>query len=208
MATNIRDLDYENISEWPQAIKIAVVVITFLLILFLGYWIDGKSQARQLQTVKQQEQTQQRQLEANLKQAATLDFYAQEVAHMQAVFNKMIQRVPKTFQIPTLLEDISKLGVGNHLKFKLLRPERMQTHAFYADIPIQITVVGTYHQLALFISELANLNRPITFGNFAIQPDIQGDVKTEKIAELDENALLEMQLTASVYRYLEGGNSK
>jgi type IV pilus assembly protein PilO len=92
--------------------------------------------------------------------------------------------------VPNLLVDITQAGLGRGLNFVLFKPEKERPLEFYAELPINITVTGTYHQLGEFVSDIAALPRIVTVGNINIGSGQKGDV-------------LSMSAVARTYRYLE-----
>lgn len=61
---------------------------------------------------------------------------------------------------------------------------------FYAELPINIRVIGSYHEFGTFVSGVAALPRIVTLHNI-------------KITRVPGSELLAMNLTAKTYRYLE-----
>lgn len=97
--------------------------------------------------------------------------------------------------MPGLLEEISKTGVASGLRFDLFAPQPEVVHDFYVELPIKIAVVGTYFQLAMFISRVAQMNRIVTLHDFTIEGVSSKD---QKAVSGDE---LVMNITAKIYRY-------
>ena len=93
-------------------------------------------------------------------------------------------------EVPGLLEDITNKGVGNGLEFSSidLQPERKTE--VYVELPINITVQGTFHDLGAFVSGIAGLPRIVTLHDFTIVP-------------LTDSSELEMNIVAKTYRYSE-----
>ncbi len=96
-----------------------------------------------------------------------------------------------------LLTDINQAGVGRGLEFELFRPGTEAKADFYATLPVTIRVKGTYHDMAGFVSDLAQLPRIVTVHDIALTPIKEDD--------------LSMDATLRTYRYLEeeeGGGAK
>jgi len=82
--------------------------------------------------------------------------------------------------------------LGRGLEFVLFKPEKERPAEFYAELPISIKVMGTYHELALFVSDVAALPRIVTFGNINIAS-----------ATNPKDDKLTMSAKAKTYRYLD-----
>ncbi len=118
----------------------------------------------------------------------------------------MLRRLPDKTEIPGLLEDISKTGNTNGLIFTLFKPQNEISLEFYAEVPIEIVVWGTYHRFAKFVSDIAALPRIVTLHDFKIsvlkpknetRNTSQGPARsTGPVPEA-----LSMSITAKTYRY-------
>ena len=98
-----------------------------------------------------------------------------------------------------MIEDISKVGVSNGLVFNKIDLLPEQVLEYYIEKPIRIEVVGGYHSLGAFVSDVADLSRIVTLHDFQIKP--QGGGRTEG------GTLLTMEITAKTYRYKDGAGS-
>ncbi|MBB72339.1 MAG: pilus assembly protein PilO [Legionellales bacterium] len=207
MAVNFNELTLENIGVWPNSAKGLVIGLLCLLILAIGYWFDTRSQAHILATTKQEEVDLKAAYEVKFSQAANLEVYKQQVTEMKQIFGDMLNQLPERTEIPQLIEDISKLGVASGLEFKLIKPAPEIEKDFYSELPIEISVVGTYHQLAEFVSSIANLPRIVTLNDFSIKR--LSDMPTARKNQEVSSDLLNMEITAKTYRYgSQDGNPK
>lgn len=190
----LRNLDLKDISSLPLPVKIAGIAIVCLAILAAGYWFIISEELTEKEAAQRQEQ-QLRETYLNKKLLAlNLDLYRKQMEEIQETFGSLLRQLPNTTEVPDLLVDITQAGLGRGLEFSLFRPEKEQPRDFYAELPISLQVSGNYHDLALFISDVAALPRIVTFGNISIKTRSDGR--------------LNMQATAKTYRYLEAGESK
>jgi len=192
MKFNLNDLDLSNVSRWPAAAR--VVVILFLMggVIFLGYWFHMKDQIAELQKAEEEEVGLKVIFEKKAQQAANLEAYEQQLTEMRESFGAMLRQLPNKTQVADLLVDISQTGLASGLEFELFKPEAEIPQDFYAVLPISIRVVGSYHEFGDFVSGVAALPRIVTLHNIKISNrSKKGD------------GLLVMDMTAKTYRYLE-----
>lgn len=192
---NLSELTLENVGQWPFAVKIGVIAGVSLLIIALGYWLIVKSNFEQFDTLKAREATLKQDFESKQYQASNLQAYRNQLQLMNERFGTMLKQLPAKNEMPGLLEEISKTGVASGLKFELFAPQSEVEHDFYIELPIKITVVGTYMQLAVFLSRVAEMNRIVTLHEFSIKGVPSKDSKT-----VSEDELV-MNITAKIYRY-------
>jgi type IV pilus assembly protein PilO len=192
---NLSELTLENVGQWPLPVKIGTIVGLSVLIIGLGYWFIIKANFEQFDNLKTQETSLKTEFETKQHQAANLQAYRNQLQLMNERFGAMLKQLPGKNEMPGLLEEISKTGVSTGLKFELFAPQPEIMHDFYIELPIKITVSGTYMQLALFISRVAEMNRIVTLHEFSIAG---ASSKDNKVVSEDE---LVMDITAKIYRY-------
>ncbi|MFA6303452.1 MAG: type 4a pilus biogenesis protein PilO [Legionella sp.] len=200
---NLSELTLENIGQWPLPVKIGVLIGTSLLLAALGYWLIIKGHFEQFNTLVAQEAHLKTEFETKQHQASNLQAYRDQLQLMQERFGAMLKQLPTKNEMPGLLEEISKTGVASGLKFESSAPQKEVIHDFYIELPIKITVEGTYFQLAVFLSRVAEMNRIVTLHEFSVSGLPAKD--THKVAAEDPNKVssdvLVMSITAKIYRY-------
>lgn len=195
MNMNLNELTLDNLGQWPTPVKFGVILGVSALIVFLGYWLIAKGNFEQFESLENQEVTLKADFETKQRQAANLQAYRNQLVQMNERFGAMLKQLPAKNEMPGLLEEISKTGIASGLKFELFAPQKEVEHDFYIELPIKITVQGTYFQLAMFLSRVAEMNRIVTLHEFSIEGVSSEDKKT-----VSEDELV-MNITAKIYRY-------
>ncbi len=191
------ELDLSNICGWPRHLQLALSSLIGVVVLVAGYFLVISGQLEQLEQRRSMETELKQELEQKQLLASNFDAYQEQNKVMRDMFNNMLQQLPGKAEIAELLVDISQAGIGNGLEFQLFKPQQEQLKEFYAELPIQIRVVGTYHQFGKFISDTAALSRIVTLHNISIR----------KAGKEDASKLV-MDLTARTYRYLSEEEQK
>jgi type IV pilus assembly protein PilO len=192
MNFDLNDLDLSNIARWPAAARVVVILFIMGGVIFLGYWFHVKDQMVVLQQAEEKEANLKVIFEKKAQQAANLEAYEQQLAEMRESFGAMLRQLPNKTEVADLLVDVSQTGLASGLEFELFKPGAEIPQEFYAVLPINIRVIGTYHEFGDFVSGVAALPRIVTLHNIDIKKRGKGD-----------NALLVMNMTAKTYRYLE-----
>ena len=195
MNLNLNELTLDNIGQWPNPIKVGVVVFMSLLLIGMGYWFIAKANFEQYNTLQTQEVALKSEFELKQHQASNLVAYRNQMAIMNERFGNMLKQLPTQNEMPGLLEDISKTGIASGLTFELFAPLPEVQHDFYIELPIKIAVVGNYHQFAVFLSRVALMNRIVTLHDFVIAGEFPEKQKN------NSGDLLNMKMTAKIYRY-------
>lgn len=188
---DLRDLNFKESASWPPPIKIIFGGLIVVVTVLLGYLLIIRGEISTLH----QEQHREVQLKQTFEQkallAAALPAFKMQLKEMRLAYGQLLHQLPSRDEIPILLRDISTTAQLDGLKQRLFKPTSPIRKNFYAEQPIVMEYVGTYHQLGKFVSGLGALPRIVTLSDLVIKP----------IAK--ESSLLSMQVTGITYRYLQ-----
>jgi len=196
----LKSLDPRDPGRWPWPVRGFFVLLTFFVCAGLSWYVFVWSDDRpQLEKAEADEQDLRAQFVNKQQRAANLDAYKAQLAEMERSFGAMLRQLPGKTEVPNLLVDISQTGLSAGLQEKLFQPAKEETKGFYAELPIKIRLVGSYHQFGSFVSGIAALPRIVTLHDIEIKP-----VGTGKDAGYDN---LTMDITAKTYRYIEDADT-
>ncbi|HYG04789.1 MAG TPA: type 4a pilus biogenesis protein PilO [Stenotrophomonas sp.] len=195
---SINDLDFRNIGSWPQRPKIVFCVLVALLIMLVAWLalISGKRDE-----LKSLEQTESRLREDFVKEqgrAVNLEPLKQQLAQMEQVLQQMLRQLPSKTEMPDLIIDISQTALSSGLNNELFQPGAETPREFYAEKPIALRMVGSYHQFGAFVSGVASLPRVVIL----TMHDINLKPKDPK-SGITPRGALELAGTVKTYRYLD-----
>ncbi|MCH2556222.1 MAG: type 4a pilus biogenesis protein PilO [Alcanivorax sp.] len=194
----LNSLDFENVGGWPLPVKIGAAILVFAAILLLGYFLAIKDLNARHGQLEREETSLLESYEKKAFQAHNLEQYRQQLVEMEASFETLKSQLPRDTEVPGLLEDITHTGLGSGLEFETIELKDEVKKEFYAELPIDIRVIGDYHGFGSFVSGVAALPRIVTLHDFKIAP-LKSDNK-------EPGGLLDMAITAKTYRYAEGGD--
>ncbi|MCC6706234.1 MAG: type 4a pilus biogenesis protein PilO [Gammaproteobacteria bacterium] len=187
--SDLNNLNLENIGSWPAPVKIAGALLVATLIIGVGWWQDIDPLQQKLAGEQKKEGELKLSFEAKQKKAANLPALKQQLEDIKETFGDLLKRLPNKTEVAELLVDISQQGLGAGLEFDLFKPGNEQPADFYVELPIEIRVIGTYHQFGTFISGISDLPRIVTSHDIKITPTTGGR--------------LILQTTAKTYRYID-----
>ncbi|MGD8909151.1 MAG: type 4a pilus biogenesis protein PilO [Chromatiales bacterium] len=195
---DLNELDFTNIGVWPTPVKLVLVLVVCVVVVVAGYHLDTKKQLKKLETVEQEEKNLRKDFEEKQEKAANLEAYRKQLEDMKQSFGAMLRQLPNKTEVAELLVDVSQTGLATGLEFELFKPSAEVPREFYAELPIEIKVKGTYHEFGNFISGIAALPRIVTIHDIQIS---SGKSK-EAVGELL------LKATAKTYRYLDEEESQ
>ena len=189
----LRSLDPRDVGRWPLPVRGFFVALAFVVVAGLGWymfvWDDDRPV---LQKAEQDELDLRAQFETKQQRAANLEAYKLQLGEMERSFGAMLRQLPGKTEVPNLLVDISQTGLAAGLSEKLFQPGAEKSNGFYAELPIHIRLVGSYHEFGSFVSGIAALPRIVTLSDISITP-----------ADSKSYDNLIMDVTAKTYRYIE-----
>jgi type IV pilus assembly protein PilO len=192
--SSISELDFNESGEWPLPIKVISILLICLVMWGAGYYFLLKDKKVELESLEQKEVELKKTFETKQAKAVNLEAYKEQLAEMKVMFASMLEQLPRKSEVPELLVDVTRTGLINGLEFELFQPQGERPVDFYAELPIQMTVTGNYHQFGQFVSGLASLPRIVTVH----------DLKLGPLSE--DTGKMTMNLTAKTYRYFDDGD--
>ena len=192
---DLSDLDINSAGLWPTPIKVITALGVFVLILAAGYFFLVTDLQQDLAKAGAEETSLKTSYREKYAQASNLEGYRLQAKEMEASFQKILSQLPLDTEIPGLIEDISTVGSNNGLVFNKIDLQPEQVLEYYVEKPIRMEVVGGYHDLGAFVSDVADLSRIVTLHDFEITPQGGG---------VEQGKLLRMGITAKTYRYKDG----
>lgn len=189
---DVSELDFNNAGVWPMPVKVVFLLLIFGLVLGGGYWFFVKDLYTEVERAAEQEQELRQEYERKAYRVANLDRYRQQMVEMEETFGALVRQLPSDTEVPGLLEDITNTALSSGLDLQEFALQNEVQKDFYVELPINIRVRGTYHELATFVSSVAGLPRIVTLHDFSI-------------SRSDGNDELRMQMVAKTYRYRAGG---
>lgn len=189
MNLELNKLDIKTVADWPLIAKLGLLGILFALVVAGGWWFLWAPALESLQASQAQEEELKSVYVTKKGQAINLDAYKKQLADIQQSFGALLKQLPNRQEMDALITDVNQAGLGRGLQFDLFRPGAEKRSEFYAELPIQVKVSGSYHDLAAFTSDVAKLSRIVTIHNISLVPGKGGD--------------LVMDAVAKTYRYLD-----
>ena len=187
------DPQIEKILKLPTRQKFALLAVVLLLeaaAIFYGLYQPRMNAYAGLQTRLDDLQ---RQIQDNRRIANNLPRYKNEYEQLKKDLDAALTELPNQKEIPTLLTSISSVGKGVGLEFLLFRPKPEVSKDFYAEVPVDIAVSGTFFNVADFFAEVAKLPRIVNINNVSIS-----DVRTS-----GSRTTVTVNCLATTFRFLD-----
>jgi type IV pilus assembly protein PilO len=190
---DLRNLDFNNSGAWPLQVKVGACVLLGLLIIGLTWYFFVSDQRLTLQAEESTETTLREEFQGKQGRASNLEPLKQQLAQMEVMLQQMLRQLPSKNEMPDLIVDVSQTALASGINNELFQPGAETMLEFYAEKPIALRMVGTYHQFGAFVSGVASLPRVVimTMHDISLKPRGEGD------------QTLVLEGTVKTYRYLD-----
>ncbi len=194
--SDFNNIDIKTAGNLPMPMKAVLLAMLAAALLVMGYVFMLSPNLKALKEEKAKEQGLRDEYLAKKVQALKIKAYQQQVVDIQRTFGTLLKQLPDKSEMDGLLTDINQAGLSQGLSFEGFVPMPEVYAEFYAEKPINIKVLGHYHELGAFVTEVAKLSRIVTLHNLQIQPAGKDDKQTHK-------DMLVMEAVAKTYRYMD-----
>ncbi|HET6603481.1 MAG TPA: type 4a pilus biogenesis protein PilO [Xanthomonadaceae bacterium] len=195
---DVRNIDFNNAGAWPTPLKMIAAAIVAILIVAGGWWFFVRDQQAELETLERREGELKAEFETKQAKAVNLEPLKDQLARMRVMLDQMLRQLPSKTEMPDLIVDISQTALASGIQNELFQPQPEITKDFYAEKPIALRMVGSYHQFGNFVSGVASLPRVVimTMHDISLKPrdPRQGPVGSGPLV---------LEGTVKTYRYLD-----
>jgi type IV pilus assembly protein PilO len=199
---DLRNLDRNNVGGWPKSIKTFFATLIIVLILLGGWWFKVRDQQTDLETQQRKEESLKKEFATKQSKVVNLPAYRKQLEDMKEMLRTMLRQLPSKTEMPDLLVDISQTALAAGIVVDLFQPGAEVVKEFYAEKPIQLKMLGTYHQFGTFISGVASLPRVVilTMHDVSLRPAKAAGANQPPLTADDA---LSLEGTVKTYRYVD-----
>lgn len=172
-----------------------VLLLVLLLVLIAGgcTWFVFLPQQEEYEQMQAENQRLQVKLQQDQRIANNLPKFKAEYEKMKVRLEEALTELPNKQEIPSLLTSLAAVAKDNGLDVVRFQPGGEVNRGFYADVPVSLKLVGTYHQTAMFSYAISKLPRIVNLNNLKLSP-----IKSE-----DGRAVLDITCNATTFRFVE-----
>ncbi len=111
--------------------------------------------------------------------------------------------LPAEKEVADLLRKVTRVGSQAGIDFLLFEPKPPVPREFITENPVRVKVRGEYHQLGIFLSKVANLDRIVNVSDLAIKMvERKGNTQDDRALR---SYTIEAEMTLIAYTLMEGG---
>jgi type IV pilus assembly protein PilO len=183
-----------DLGRVPPKQKAFLVVVVCLLMGVGYYYFYYSAAAVQIADLEKKRGELNHEIRTASDIARNLPAFKAEVRRLEEQLSLLLEQLPNSAEIPSLLKNVSDLGKESGLEFLKFAPGKEGRKDFYAEIPVSIAVNGDYHSFVLFADKVSHLPRIVNLSDIAFSGPKSGG---------DNRMLVNISCIATTYRFLE-----
>lgn len=187
------DPSVEKILKLPTKQKILILVLVSIVEAAALVWFLYIPKYNELNGLKVEISKLENEINDKTRTANNLPKLKLEYEQLNQELLLALAELPNSKEIPSLLTSITSLGKSAGLDFLTFRPKPEVTKDFYADVPVDIVVSGSYFSVANFFAAVANLPRIVNITNVTFS-----DIKS-----VNNRMMTKVTCLATTFRFLD-----
>jgi type IV pilus assembly protein PilO len=165
---DLSKLDFNEIGSWPLPMRIVAFVLIGVVVNIASYFMFINNQLSNFTMQYNRQISLRSEFKDKYHKAANLEAYKHRMEEMKNTLRILLRQLPTEGRLPSLMEDISLQASAAGLEFNLIKPGDEVSKEFYTELPIKMSILGSYHGFGVFISGIAKLPRIVTLHDFEI----------------------------------------
>lgn len=190
-------ISMDSILKLPTPKKVLILIAILGVITGLYFYMFFIPTQEELKALRGDLDKVLRELNESKTITRDLQKFKEQVEKLNVELKNALTQLPNEKEIPEILRNISSLGKESNLEFTLFRPKPEEHQQFYARVPIELILVGSYHNTGIFFDKVSKLPRIINVVDFNMTraKDTKGKGETE--------ILVNTSCLLNTYRFME-----
>lgn len=187
------DLGVEKLAKLSNKQKILVLISLLVIVGAVMFFLLLRPKYKDLKSLEEKLGKMQTQIQKDRATAAKLPMLQKEYDSLNRQLEAVLTELPNQKEIPALLTSVTDEGKKAGLEFLVFRPKPEQKKDFYAEVPIDITILGSYKSIGDFFSAVGALPRIMNIRNVSFT-----DVKSDGV-----QTTIKVTCLATTFRFLD-----
>ena len=168
---------------WPLAPRLLCAAGVLAAVVGLGHFLYWSGQFETQEALASEETTLREEFTGKMAQAINLEALKAQKLQVDGYVERLQKQLPSKAEMAALLSDINQAGQGRGLTFELFKPGQVVVKDYYAELPIDIKITGSYHDIGAFAGDMANLPRIVTLNNMTVTTLPNGSLQLDAVAK-------------------------
>ena len=147
---------------------LALGAVLGLILAGAGVWQLTSPTNQKIKKATAELRKKQEQIAEGLAAKQQLPQFREEVQRLELELEKLLRILPARRNTPELLRRIRALAEQGDFDLNVFKPQKTLQKGFYSEWPINVSLAGNYHNLALFFDRVSRFPRIINIENLKI----------------------------------------
>lgn len=183
----------DRIAKAPMAVKLGGAFAVIVLLTFLNFFFLVQPVEEELERNENELRQQERTYAEKKEIADNLNERRREMALLEERLAQALTELPEQAELQDLLAQLNDISRKSGLELARIEPGGEVPAEFFSKIPLRMSVRGNYHEVALFMQEIARMRRIVNVNNIKL---VEGGTRNDKV-------LLNSEFLATTFRFLE-----
>lgn len=190
----------EQLNKAPNSVKWGGLAAAIVVITAVNFVFFVQEAADRISAQRAEQRTLEQQLAEKKAIADNLTDRRREMDQLDQKLQEALTELPERKDIDELLAQLNDVGKKSGLEIAKVEPAAESAESFFARIPVKMTVSGNYHEIALFLQEVANMRRIVNVNNIKLT--------VNSSASKPEKVVLNSDFQATTFRFVEPSAQK
>jgi type IV pilus assembly protein PilO len=183
----------EKVLKLPTKQKILILILVVILEAAALVWFLYIPKYKEMAGLTVELTKLQSEIDDKTRIATNLPRLQKEFDQLNIELAQALTELPNSKEIPSLLTSITTVGKSAGLDFLVFKPRGEIVKDFYAEVPVDITVSGSFFSVANFFAAVANLPRIVNISNVAFSD----------IRSVNNRMMMKVTCLATTFRFLD-----
>jgi len=163
-------MNLDAIEGIPKQQRVIVILILFVAVIGLFFLYPYRNNHTQIESLNKSIAELERQIVVNKSLAEKKEELLSKNAELQQKLREVQQKFPTSSEVTDLLKQVSLLGQQSGLDFQLWKPREkvMSPSVLYYEIPVEVEVIGGYHEVGVFFDRVSKLSRIVNITDLSM----------------------------------------
>ena len=185
-----------SVLELPSSKKILILIGILCVITGIYFYLFFIPSQNDMKVLKTELDKLMKELNEGRMITRDLEKFKGQVEKLNAELTSALTQLPNEKEIPEILKSISRLGKESNLEFTLFKPKPEEPQQFYAKVPIDLVMVGSFHNTGLFFDKIGKLPRIINVLDFNM-------TRAREVKGRETDIVIKTSCLITTYRFME-----
>lgn len=148
-----------------KAVGLAVILLGIVVYYIFVPWTSIDDEVKKLEGQKTQ-------LERTYNEQKTvadnLPTFIENTKKLEQDLDAALKQLPRSKEVPNLLREIYTLGKKSGVIFKTFEPQAERRQKLYSELPIKLSIQGSYNEIAVFFDRIGKMSRIVNISELDV----------------------------------------